>query len=79
MTPAQRVDRSAGTEPGRGTAWGLVAWVVWGLVGVGVVVVVLLDARLRQIGRPDLVSISGDAYPYLLAMVSAATTSRCRG
>jgi hypothetical protein len=51
----------------------VVAWVVWGLVGVGVVVVVLFDARLRQIGRPDLVSISGDAYPYLLAMVSAAT------
>jgi hypothetical protein len=51
----------------------VVAWVVWGLVGVVVVVVVLFDARLRQIGRPDLVSISGDAYPYLLAMASAAT------
>lgn len=51
----------------------MVAWVVWGLVGAGVVVVVLFDARLRQTGRPDLVSISGDAYPYLLAMVSAAT------
>ena len=41
----------------------MVAWVVWGLVGAGVVTVVLFDARLRQIGRPDLVSISGDAYP----------------
>ena len=51
----------------------MVAWVVWGLVGVGVVAVVLFDARLRQIGRPDLVSIGGDAYPYLLAMASAAT------
>ena len=40
----------------------MVAWAVWGLVGVGVGVVVLFDARLRQIGRPDLVSISGDAY-----------------
>jgi hypothetical protein len=37
------------------------------------VVVVLFDAQLRQTGRPDLVSISGDAHPYLLAMVSAAT------
>jgi hypothetical protein len=51
----------------------VVAWAVWGLVGVGVLVVVWLDARLREIGRPDLVSISGDAVPYLLAMASAAT------
>ena len=49
------------------------AWAVWGLVGVGVLVVVWFDARLRDIGRPDLVSISGDAVPYLLAMASAAT------
>ena len=51
----------------------MVAWAVWGLVGVGVLVVVWFDARLRAIGRPDLVSISGDALPYLLAMASAAT------
>jgi hypothetical protein len=51
----------------------VVAWAVWGLVGVGVLVVVWFDARLRAIGRPDLVSISGDAVPYLLAMASAAT------
>jgi hypothetical protein len=51
----------------------VVAWAVWGLVGVGVLVVVWFDARLRDIGRPDLVSISGDAVPYLLAMASAAT------
>ena len=51
----------------------MVAWAVWGLVGVGVLVVVWFDARLRAIGRPDLVSISGDAVPYLLAMASAAT------
>ena len=49
------------------------AWAVWGLVGVGVLVVVWFDARLRDIGRADLVSISGDAVPYLLAMASAAT------
>ena len=44
-----------------------------GLILVGLVVAVWMDELLRRSGRPDLVSIGGDAVPYLLAMVSAGT------
>ena len=57
---------------GRG-GWAAGAWALWGLVVAGLVATLCLDAALRRAGRPDLVSISGDAIPYLLAMASAAT------
>jgi hypothetical protein len=63
-------------RPGPGgplNAWAALAWTLWTLVLVGFLVTVWLDSLLRRMGRPDLVSISGDAVPYLLAMVSAAT------
>ena len=40
---------------------------------VGLLVAVWMDGLLRRVGRADLVSIGGDAVPYLLAMVSAGT------
>jgi hypothetical protein len=49
------------------------AWGLWALVVVGLVVALGIDQALRGIGRPDLVSVGGDALPYLLAMGSAAT------
>jgi hypothetical protein len=49
------------------------AWALWALVIAGLLVTLWLDSLLRRVGRPDLVSISGDAVPYLLAMASAAT------
>jgi hypothetical protein len=49
------------------------AWGLWALVAAGLVVTLGFDQALRRIGRPDLVSIGGDAVPYLLAMASAAT------
>ena len=67
-------DPSPSDGPGRpGRAWAALALTLWALVPAGLVGVLWLDGRLRRIGRPDLVSISGDAVPYLLAMVSAAT------
>jgi hypothetical protein len=58
------------SDPGR--AW-VLAWGLWGLVLVGLVVALGIDQALRRMGRPDLVSVGGDALPYLLAMASAAT------
>ncbi len=61
-------------HPPAGRQHGVVgAWAVWGVVVAGFVAVLWMDGKLRGIGRPDLVSISGDAVPYLLAMASAAT------
>jgi hypothetical protein len=39
----------------------------------GLLLVAWMDGRLRRAGRPDLVSLSSDAWPYVLAMVSAGT------
>jgi hypothetical protein len=67
-------DPSPSDGPGRlGRSWAALALTLWGLVPAGLVGVLWLDGMLRRVGRPDLVSISGDAVPYLLAMVSAAT------
>ncbi|HEX2159142.1 MAG TPA: hypothetical protein VHS79_19505, partial [Actinomycetes bacterium] len=74
--PKGHPGRPAGpAAPGPGppvNAWAL-AWALWALVMVGFLVTLWLDSLLRRAGRPDLVSISGDAVPYLLAMGSAAT------
>jgi hypothetical protein len=74
--PKGHPGRPAGpAAPGPGppvNAWAL-AWALWALVMVGFLVTLRLDSLLRRVGRPDLVSISGDAVPYLLAMGSAAT------
>jgi hypothetical protein len=51
----------------------VVAWTLWGLVLAGLVLVAWMDGLLRRAGRPDLVSLGGDAAPYVLAMVSAGT------
>ncbi|HET9555568.1 MAG TPA: hypothetical protein VFS70_00395, partial [Actinomycetota bacterium] len=53
--------------------WAALAWTLLGLILVGLLVAVWMDELLRRAGRPDLVSIGGDAVPYLLAMVSAGT------
>ena len=60
-------------SPGVARGWAGLAWTLWALVMVGFGAAFWVDALLRGIGRPDLVSISGDAVPYLLAMVSAGT------
>ena len=54
-----------------GRRWVVLAWGLVGLVVAGFVVTLRIDAALRHLGRPDLVSIGGDALPYLLAMASA--------
>jgi hypothetical protein len=56
-----------------GRRWAALAWGTWALVAAGLGATLWMDGRLRGIGRPDLVSIGGDAVPYLLAMVSAGT------
>jgi hypothetical protein len=63
-------------EPGAGGAgrgWAALAWGMWALVVAGLGATLWMDVLVRRIGRPDLVSIDGDAIPYLLAMASAAT------
>jgi hypothetical protein len=60
-----------------GRRWPALAWALWALVAAGLVVALGFDQALRRIGRPDLVSIGGDAVPYLPAMASAATVGRC--
>jgi hypothetical protein len=61
------------TGAGTGRRWAALAWGGWALVVAGLGATLWLDGRLRGIGRPDLVSIDGDAVPYLLAMASAAS------
>ena len=61
------------TRTPAGRVWPALAWALLGLVLVGLLVAVWMDGLLRRVGRPDLVSIGGDAVPYLLAMVSAGT------
>jgi hypothetical protein len=56
-----------------GRRWAALACGTWALVAAGLGATLWMDGRLRGIGRPDLVSIGGDAVPYLLAMASAAT------
>jgi hypothetical protein len=51
----------------------VLAWGLWALVLVGLLVALGIDQALRRMGRPDLVSVGGDALPYLLAMASATT------
>jgi hypothetical protein len=55
-------------------AWARVlAWVLWALAVLGLVLVVWLDQLLRQTGRPELVVLVPSAVPPLLGMVSTAT------
>jgi hypothetical protein len=55
-------------------AWARVlAWVLWALALLGLVLVVWLDQLLRQTGRPELVVLVPSAVPPLLGMVSTAT------
>ena len=61
-------------RPARRPPWPAVAaWGLWALGRLAFLVAAWMDELLRRAGRPDLVSIGGDAVPYLLAMVSAAT------
>jgi hypothetical protein len=53
--------------------WPALAWTLWGLLWAGLLAVAWLDGRLRQAGRPDVVSLGADAIPFLLAMASAGT------
>jgi hypothetical protein len=74
MTPSRRRGRrghpEAAPTPG---PWPVLAWGLWALVVLGFAAALWLDQLLRRAGRPDLVSLSTDAVPYLLGMVSAAT------
>jgi hypothetical protein len=74
--PGRPGTSTPGTEPGHpapgpGTSGVALAWGLWGLVLAGLVVTLGIDQALRRIGRPDLVSVGGDALPYLLALGSA--------
>jgi hypothetical protein len=59
----------------RGAGWpAALAWGLWALAPLCIVVLVWLDQLLRRAGRPDLTPLGGsDIAPCLLAMLSAAT------
>jgi hypothetical protein len=58
----------------RSRRWPVVlAWVLWALVVLGIVVVVWLDQLLRQTGRPELVVLTPKAFPPVLGALSTAT------
>jgi hypothetical protein len=52
-------------------AWAL--WALWALTMLGLAAVPWLDRLLRQAGRADLVQLTPDTAPPMLAIVSAAT------
>jgi hypothetical protein len=51
----------------------VLAWTLWVLVVLGLLMTTWLDHRLRQAGRPDLAGTNAATIAYLLAAVSAAT------
>jgi hypothetical protein len=59
------------TRPG----WwpGVAAWALWALAMLGLAAVPWLDRLLRQAGRADLVQLTPDTAPPVVAIVSAAT------
>jgi hypothetical protein len=64
--------------PGVRSAWARrwpagLAWALWVLTMLCVVVIAWLDHRLRQAGRPDLAQLGAGAVPPVLAAVSAST------
>jgi hypothetical protein len=68
MTPSPAARRT------RPRWWpGVAAWALWALVMLGLAAVPWLDGLLRQAGRADLVQLTPDTAPPVLAMVSAAT------
>jgi hypothetical protein len=52
------------------------AWVLWALAIVGLVVTVWLDQLLRRAARPELVVLIPTAIPPVLGAVSTATVGR---
>jgi hypothetical protein len=59
----------------KGARWpAALAWGLWALAPLCIVVLVWLDQLVRRAGRPDLTPLgTSDVPPYLLGMVSAAT------
>ena len=53
--------------------WAVLAWTLWALMLVGLLVGAWQDALLRRAGRPDLTSRQSAVVAYLLAVVSAGT------
>ena len=77
MRPTRRRNRPAPAgDPGTNQvprSWAVLAWTLWALMLAGLLLVAWMDGMLRRAGRPDLVSLGSDAWPYVLAMVSAGT------
>jgi hypothetical protein len=65
---------TAAGRPARVRRWpAALAWALWALGMLCLVAVPWLDRLLRQAGRPDLVQLTPDTAPPVLAMVSGAT------
>jgi hypothetical protein len=68
----------SGVEPAPQSVFGrrwqvVVAWALWALVMLGLVVTGWLDQLLRQTARPDLAMLKASDVPYVLAGLSAPT------
>ncbi len=51
----------------------MVAWVLWALAMLGVAILPWFARLLRQAGRPELLGLTADAAPFVLAIMSATT------
>ena len=66
MTPA--------AGPARPRRWpGGLAWALWGLAMAGTASVLWFDHLLRQAGRTDLLQLTADGAPYVLAIFTGTT------
>ena len=60
--------------PARPRRWpGVLAWTLWGLAIAGTGGVLWFDHLLRQAGRTDLLQLTADGAPYVLAIITGTT------
>ena len=65
---------AAGRPAARSRRWpGALAWALWGLAMAGTAGVLWFDHLLRQAGRTDLLQLTADGAPYVLAIFTGTT------
>ena len=66
---------TAAARPARSRRWpGWLAWALWGLAVAGTAAVLWFDQLLRQAGRTDLLQLTADGAPYVLAVITGTTS-----
>jgi hypothetical protein len=66
---------TAAARPARSRRWpGWLAWALWGLAVAGTAAILWFDQLLRQAGRTDLLQLTADGAPYVLAVITGTTS-----